>query len=642
MTLVSWTLSFLRPYRGRALIIASLTVLEIGLAALAPWPLKLVVDTVLGGAPLPGPLATRLPIGVISSAAGLLVAIVVVGLLIQLAGEIVRMIHTQLQVQMGQRIVYNLRATLLAHLQALPLRHHVLTRTANSVYRLDADAHCVDDLIIGGLFPLTLAALNLAVMFVVLVYLDLTLALLSLTVAPFLYVCLRHYAGTMTDHAERVKALESTLIERAFEILSTVAAVKSFTRERHELARFSRDGDETMQARLTLTWQESLFSVVVTAITLAGTALILVVGGLHVLAGTLTIGSLLVVIAYLAAVYNPISEIARTTGLLQQAVVSARRVREILAITPEVLDAPDALDASGIAGNVRFDRVGFSYDGDRAVLDEIAFEARPGELVALVGLTGAGKTTIASLIPRFFDAQRGSILVDGVEISRYSLSSLREQIALVPQTPVLFAGTIADNVRYGRREASDAEVEAAARAAHADDFIRRLPHGYETPVAEAGASLSGGERQRLGIARALLKHAPILILDEPTSAVDAISETLIFDALRRLRPQRTTFVIAHRLSTIRDATRILVLHEGRLVAQGKHRELLETSRLYRRMCTRLSVGRSVDDPESVDELLREESAQHLRERGDTRRDAGAVGASAEDSAKPGRLRPVHR
>ena len=642
MTLVSWTLSFLRPYRGRALIIASLTVLEIGLAALAPWPLKLVVDTVLGGAPLPGPLATRLPIGVISSAAGLLVAIVVVGLLIQLAGEIVRMIHTQLQVQMGQRIVYNLRATLLAHLQALPLRHHVLTRTANSVYRLDADAHCVDDLIIGGLFPLTLAALNLAVMFIVLVYLDLTLALLSLTVAPFLYICLRHYAGTMTDHAERVKALEATLIERAFEILSTVAAVKSFTRERHELARFSRDGDETMQARLTLTWQESLFSVVVTAITLAGTALILVVGGLHVLAGTLTIGSLLVVIAYLAAVYNPISEIARTTGLLQQAVVSARRVREILAITPEVLDAPDALDASGITGNVRFDRVGFSYDGDRAVLDEIAFEARPGELVALVGLTGAGKTTIASLIPRFFDAQRGSILVDGVEISRYSLTSLREQIALVPQTPVLFAGTIADNVRYGRLEASDAEVEAAARSAHADDFIRRLPRGYETPVAEAGASLSGGERQRLGIARALLKHAPILILDEPTSAVDAISETLIFDALRRLRPQRTTFVIAHRLSTIRDATRILVLHEGRLVAQGKHRELLETSRLYRRMCTRLSVGRSLDDPESVDELLRDESAQRLRERGDTRRDAGAVGASAEDSANPGRPRPVHR
>ena len=606
MTLLSWTVSFLRPYRGRALVIGFLTVLEIGLASLAPWPLKLIVDTVLGDAPLPGPAAVLLPAGVAASATALLVAIVLAGLLIQLGGEIVRTIHTQLQVQMGQRIVYTLRATLLEHLQALPLRHHVQTRTADSVYRLDADAHCVDDLIIGGLFPLTLAALNLGVMFSVLVYVDLTLALLSLTVAPFLYLCLRYHARTMTDRAERVKALESTLIERAFEILSSVAAVKSFAREPHELTRFSRDGDKTMQARLTLTWQESLFSVSVTVVTLAGTALILVVGGLHVLDGRLSVGSLLVVIAYLAAVYDPISEIARTTGLLQQAVVSARRVREILALTPEVLDAPDGLDASDIAGHLRFDRVSFSYDDSRTVLDDISFEARPGELVALVGLTGTGKTTVANLIPRFFEPRRGQVLIDDVEISRYSLASLRQQIALVPQTPVLFGGTIADNIRYGRLEASDAEVETAARAAHAHQFICRLPRGYETPVAEAGATLSGGERQRLGIARALLKNAPILILDEPTSAVDAISEEAVFDALRRRRLGHTTLVIAHRLSTIRDATRILVLHEGRLSAQGTHEELLASSALYRRMCARLSVGRSLDEPESVDELLRDE------------------------------------
>ena len=616
MTLVAWTLSFLRPYRGRALVIASLTLLEIALAALAPWPLKLIVDNVLGGAPLPGPLAAPLPGGVTSSAAALLITIVGAGLLIQLGGEIVRMVHTQLQMQMGQRIVYTLRATLLAHLQALPLRHHVRMRTANSVYRLDADAYCVVDLILGGLFPLTLAALKLAVMFGVLLYVDRTLALLSLTVVPFLYLCMRHYAGTMTHRAERVKALEATLIERAFEILSSVVAVKSFTRERYELARFSRDGDETRQARLTLTWQESLFSVTVTAITLAGTALILVVGGLHVLAGTLTVGSVLVVIAYLAAVYGPISEIARTTGLLQQAVVSARRVREILAMPPEVLDAPGALDAGAIAGHVRFDRVGFSYDGARTVLDEITFDARPGELVALVGMTGAGKTTVVSLIPRFFDPQRGRLLVDGVDVSRYALSSLRAQIALVPQTPVLFDGTIADNIRYGRLDATDGEVHAAAQAAHADGFIRRLPQGYDTPVAEAGATLSGGERQRLGIARALLKQAPILILDEPTSAVDALSEALIFDAFRRLRSTHTTLVIAHRLSTIRDATRILVLHEGRVVAQGTHANLLATSALYRRMCARLSVGRSLDEPESVDELLRDEAAHRTPAAGD--------------------------
>ena len=638
MTLVSWTLSFLRPYRGRTLVIASLSVVEIGLAALAPWPLKLIVDTVLGGAPVPRPIAMLLPATVAASAAALLVAIVIAGLLIQLGAEIVRMSHTQLQVHMGQRVVYNLRATLLTHLQALPLRHHVLARTADSVYRLDADAHCVDDLIIGGLFPLTLAALNLGVMFVVLLYVDLTLALLSLTVAPFLYLCLRYYAGTMTHRAERVKELEATLIERAFEILSSIAAVKSFTRERYELARFSRHGDRTMQARLTLTWQQSLFSVTVTAITLAGTALILVVGGLHVLDGTLSVGSLLVVIAYLAAVYDPLSEIARTTGLLQQAVVSARRVREILAITPEILDAPGALDASGIAGHIRFDKVGFSYDGHRRVLDDIAFDARPGELVALVGLTGAGKTTVANLIPRFFEPQRGQVLVDDVEVSRYALTSLREQVALVPQTPVLFGGTIADNIRYGRLDASDAEVEAAARSAHADDFIRRLPLGYQTPVAEAGATLSGGERQRLGIARALLKNAPILILDEPTSAVDAISEAAVFDALRRLRPDHTILVIAHRLSTIRDATRILLLHEGRLVAQGTHQELLAANALYRRMCARLSVGRSLDEPESVDELLRDEEPGHTQEADDP--STGRRTGTRPETGEAGGLRPV--
>ena len=607
MTLLSWTFSYLRPYHGRATLILALTLFEIALAAAAPWPLKLIVDSVLGDEPLPNSITYLLPTGFLASGAALLVSIVVTGLLIQLGAEVVRMLHTQLQVGIGQRVVYRLRETLLAHLQTLPLGHHLVSRTADSVYRLDADAHCVDDLIIGGLFPLVLATINLTLMFLILLYLDGTLALLSLTVGPFLYLCLRHHAGPMSDRAEQVKSLEASLIERSFEILSSVAAVKSFTREHHELGRFARHGRSTMRARLTLTWQESLFSVSVTAITLAGTALILVVGGWHVLDGRLSIGTLLVVIAYLAAVYDPISEIARTTGLLQQAVVSARRVREILALTPEVLDEPNTLEASQVKGHLRFEQVRFSYDNHHPVLDEISFEAHPGELVAIVGLTGAGKTTIANLIPRFFRPDSGQILLDGVNINEYALRSLRSRIALVPQTPILFNGTIADNIRYGRLDATDTEIEHAARSAHADEFIRRLPQGYETPVAEAGATLSGGERQRLGIARALLKEAPMLILDEPTSAVDALSEQAVFDALRRVRPNHTTLVIAHRLSTIRDADRILVLQNGRIMAQGPHNALLTSSDLYRQMCARLSVGVSLDEPESVDELLRESS-----------------------------------
>jgi ABC-type multidrug transport system fused ATPase/permease subunit len=601
--LVSWTLSFLRPYRARVAAIAILALTEIGLAALSPWPLKIVVDSVLGGHPVPDWFAVLIPSRVGASAVALLVIVVVAGLLLQIAHELVRMIDTQLQVDTGQRIVYNLRAKLLEHLQALPLRHHILTRTADSVYRLDADAHCVNDLAIGGVFPLALAVVNLVVMFVILVYLDLTLGLLSLTVVPFLYLCLRYYSRTMIDRAERVKELESTLIDRAFEILSSVAVIKSFARERYELARFSRSGDEAMHARLRLTWQESLFSVAVTAITLAGTALVLIVGGLHVLDSTLTVGSLLVVIAYLAAVYNPMSAIAHTTGSLQQAAVSARRVREVFALTPERLDGPDTLDASEVEGRVRFESVGFSYGDDRRVLEDVSFEVRPGEMFAIVGVTGAGKTTIANLIPRFFEPKSGRVLVDEVDVRRYSLRSLRERIAVVPQQPVLFSGTIADNIRYGRLEASDQEIEAAARAAYVHEFIQQLPQGYQTPVAEAGATLSGGERQRLGLARALLKNAPILLLDEPTSSLDALSEAAVFGALRRLRKGRTTIVIAHRLSTIRDATRILVLHEGWLIDQGTHDELMASNDLYRRMCARLSVGRSLDEPETFDELM---------------------------------------
>jgi ABC-type multidrug transport system fused ATPase/permease subunit len=603
MSQLRWTLSFLRPYRARVAAVALLAVIEIALGALAPWPLKIVVDNVLGGQAMPAALG-RLLDGLAGSPALLLLAVVLTGLILQIASEVAAMLHTQLQVDTGQHLVYDLRAKLLAHLQALPLRHHVLSKTADSVYRLDSDAYSVSDLVLGGVFPLAMAGLKLAVMFAILLRLDATLALLSLSVAPFLYACLRYYSLRMTERAEGVKARESELVERAFEILSSVRAVKSFARERHELTRFARAGEATMQARLRLTWQESLFSVVVTAITLTGTALVLVVGGLHVLDGTLTVGALLVVIAYLGAVYNPLSSIAETIGSLQQAIVSARRVREILALAPETPDAPDALDAGAVEGHVRFEQVRFAYDGDHPVLDGVTFQARPGEMVAVVGLTGAGKTTLVSLIPRFFDPTGGRVLVDGVDVSRYGLRSLRERIALVPQEPILFSGTIADNIRYGRLDATDDQVEAAARAAHVHEFVQRLPKGYATEVAEAGATLSGGERQRLGIARALLKDAPILILDEPTSSLDAISEEAVFAALRRLRHGRTTIVIAHRLSTIRDATRILVLDGGRLIAQGTHDELLASSELYRRMCARLSVGRSLDEPETVDELLR--------------------------------------
>jgi ABC-type multidrug transport system fused ATPase/permease subunit len=593
----------MRPYRGRMVLLVAIAVTEIVLVALGPWPMKIVVDNVFGSYPMPAPLSPIMTV-LGGSKANLLLAVVVGGLLLSLLAQLVSMFNTQVQVDTGQRMVYSLRARLLGHLQALALRHHILGRTADSVYRIEADAYCVHDLVMSGIFPLVTSTLTLGVMFVILLRVDQSLALLSLAVMPFLFIALRYYSGRMVDRAERVKQLESKLVERLYEILSSIKVVKGFAREPHELQSFKSAGLETMTARLRFTWQESLFTMAVTAITLTGTALVLIVGGLHVLSGELTVGHLLVVIAYLGSVYGPLSSIAHTTGSLQNAIASARRVREIFAHTPELLDAPDAVDASGITGDIRFENVSFSYSDDRQILRDISFSASPGEMVALVGLTGAGKSTLASLIPRFFEPTSGRVLIDGIDVSQYQLRSLRERIALVLQDAMLFGGSIAENIRYGRLDATDQEVEDAAKAAHAHDFIMRLPDGYDTPRAEAGGSLSGGERQRLGIARALLKDAPILILDEPTSSLDALSEEAVFSALRHLRQGRTTIVIAHRLSTIRDANRILVLHEGRIAAQGTHQELLAGNELYRRMCARLSVGRSLDEPETVDELIR--------------------------------------
>jgi ATP-binding cassette subfamily B protein/subfamily B ATP-binding cassette protein MsbA len=601
--LLRWTLPFLHPYRKQVALLAVLLASEIGLGAMQPWPMAAVFDQVFSGKPFPAWLSPWIPAFTQNSRFALLVFVVVAGVILQVVNQFVSAYGTQVQVDTGQRMVYDLRGRLFDHLTALGLHHHITTSTADAVYRVDVDAYAIENLVMSGLFPLATSITALVVMFGVLLYMNVTIALLSLTVVPFLYLCLRFYTKTLVNREERVKELEAKLLGRLYESFGAMRLVKSFAREPYELNRYATSGTTTMAARIAITWQQSLFSVVVSAITILGTALVVIVGGRFVMTGRLTIGELTVVISYLAAVYGPLSAIAHTTGQLQGALAGAKRVRAMFALTPETIDAPDAIDATDVKGDIRFDEVGFTYPGGAQVLHDIAFDAKPGQVVALVGLTGAGKTTLVSLIPRFFEATTGRVLVDGVDVRQYRVRSLREKIAIVLQEPVLFSGTIADNLRYGRLDATQEEIEQAARAAHAHEFISRLPKGYETEIAEAGGGLSGGERQRLSVARAILKDAPILILDEPTSSLDSISEEIVFAALRRLRAGRTTVVIAHRLSTVRDADQILVLDGGQIAAHGRHEELLKSSLLYRRMCARLSVGKSLDDPESVDELM---------------------------------------
>jgi len=600
--LVRWTLTALRPYTARVVLLGVLLAAEIGLGTLQPWPLALVID-LLSGKPLPQDLAPYLSRYIGTHPFGLLVAIVIAGVVLQIVNQLVSAYGTQVQVETGQRMVYDLRARLFQHMTALGLHHHITTSTADAVYRVDVDAYSIENLIMSGLFPLATAVAALIVMFGVLLRMNVTIALLSLTVVPFLFLCLRYYTSTLVNREEHVKELESGLLSRLYETFGAIRLVKSFSRETHELRRYTDAGETTMMARIAITWQSSLFSVVVSTITILGTALVVVVGGNQVMNGHLTIGELTVVIFYLGAVYGPLSSIAHTTGQLQGALAGTKRVRAMFALLPETVDAPDAIEPGALKGDIRFEHVGFSYPDRARVLNDISFAAKPGEMIALVGLTGAGKTTLVSLIPRLYDATEGRVTIDGVDVHQYKVRPLREKISIVLQDPVLFQGTIADNIRYGRLDATRQEVEDAARAAHAHEFITRLPKGYDSEVAEAGGGLSGGERQRLSIARAILKNAPILILDEPTSSLDAISEEIVFAALRQLRAGRTTIVIAHRLSTVRDADRILVLDGGRIVAHGRHDELLTSNELYRRMCARLSVSKSLDEPATVDEII---------------------------------------
>jgi ATP-binding cassette, subfamily B, bacterial len=601
--LIAWLMPLLRPYRRQFGLLSGLLLVQVVLGALQPWPLAIVLDYVLIGRPLPPSVADWVGRITFGSPVVLLVLVVLAGVVLNLVNQVVTLHATQVQVGTGQRLVYDLRYRLFQHLQALGLHHHVTRNTGDAVYRIDVDSYAVDNLVMNGLFPLATSTAALIVMFALMASIDPWIALLSLLVVPFLFLSLRHYMRTLAGRIEAVKGMESRLLERLYEVFAAMRLVKSFAREPFETARYRGAGDEVMGARIAITWKESLFSVTVSAITLLGTALVLIVGGVQVIRQQMTIGQLTVVLTYLGSVYGPLSAVAHTSGQLQGALASARRVRSALALEPETAEAPGQVTAEGIEGEVRFEGVSFAYPDGTEVLKDIDFTAAPGEMVALVGLTGAGKTTLVSLVPRLYDASEGRVLIDGVDVRRYGLRSLRERIAIVPQDPLLLQGSIGENLRYGRLDATQAEIEAAARAAHAHDFIVRLPRGYDTLVAEAGGSLSGGERQRLSVARALLKDAPILILDEPTSALDSISEEIMFSALKRMREGRTTLVIAHRLSTVRNADRILVLDGGRIVAQGNHDALLEASPLYRRMCSRLSIGRSLSEPPTIDELI---------------------------------------
>jgi ATP-binding cassette, subfamily B, bacterial len=569
-------LRYARP-EWRGLLVLVVTMLaNIALDLLRPWPLKLVVDNVLGHARLPSVLS-GLP-GV-DGRHGLLVWVVVATLLIFLLGTVTNMAYTYYSLRLGQRMTYNLASDLFGHLQRLSLLFHTRRPVGDLISRVTGDSWCVNTLVTDALVPALQSLVTLVAMFFVMWELQPTLTLLALGVAPFFVLVIRLLGGRIKDRNREQRDLEGRMMSVVEQTLSAVPAVQAFTREDVETQRFRSYADQTVVAYVRATVAGLWFELFAGLVTTLGTAAVIYVGADLALRGKLTAGTIIVFLSYLGSLYEPLNSITHTAQTVQGAAAEADRVSEILETEPSITDKPHARDAR-VQGTIRYEDVTFGYEPGRPVLHDISLEAVPGDVVAIVGPTGAGKTTMMNLLIRFFDPWSGRITVDGTDIRDVKHRSLRRQIAIVLQDPFIFPLSIADNIAYGRPDASRTDVESAARAANADEFITGLPQGYDTVVGERGATLSGGEKQRLSIARAFLKDAPVLILDEPTSALDARTEGALLDALERLMTGRISFVIAHRLSTIRGATKILVIDHGRIIERGTHDELLAAGGLY--------------------------------------------------------------
>lgn len=573
-------LRYIRPHRRDLRIILLTMLLWIGVDVLRPWPTKLLVDQILGQQPIPEAVNRWLAIlpGP-PGATGLLVWACVSTVLIFLAGTLIAMASTYASVRLGDRMTYSLGADLFLHLQRLSLLYHSRRPVGDMSVRVNEDAQCVQVLVTSALLPLIQSVLMLVSMFVIMWRIEPTMTILSLGIAPFLMLIIRIFGERLKVSSRTKRDMEGRLSSLVQQALIAIPAVQAFNREKTEYDRFQHYAKETLNAHQRSVYAELWFKLFVGLVTSVGTALIMWLGGKYALEGKVSAGGILVFISYLGSLYYPLNSITCMASTLQNAAANADRVMEILDTAPEVQNSPHAREVK-LQGHVRYEDVWFRYDSGMAALKGISFDAHAGERVALVGPSGAGKTTLANLLVRFFDPSSGRVIIDGHDIRDLHLRSLREQVAMVLQEPFLFPVTVAENIAYGRTASTREEVVEAAKAANAHDFIRRLPQGYDTVVGERGATLSGGEKQRLSIARAFLKNAPILILDEPTSALDAKTESLFLEALNRLMKKRTTFIIAHRLSTIRNADRIIVLDQGEAMEQGRHPELMARDGLY--------------------------------------------------------------
>lgn len=542
-----------------------LSLLSVPLALLVPLPLKIIVDSVVGSRPLPGFLDALLPEAATRSSAAVLIIAVGLVLAVALLSEIQELAESVLNEYAGGKLILSLRTQLFRHAQRLSLLYHDSRGVTDSSYRIQYDAPAIRYVVIDVIMPLITAVITLVGMLYVAAQINLQLALVAITVAPILALISWFYSQRLRSRWFEVHELDASAFSVAQETLAALRVVKAFGQEDREARRYADHSGKSLRGNVRVTFTEGVFGLLVGLTTAAGTAAVLFIGVRLVLSGVLSLGDLLLVIGYLAQLYGPLNTLSNSKAALQSSLASAERAFSILDEAPDVIERPNARPLARASGAVAFRDVSFAYDEDRPVLHNVSFEIDSGTRLGISGTTGAGKTTLISLLTRFYDPTDGQILLDGLDLRDYKLADLRNQFAIVLQEPVLFSTSIAENIAYARPGAKQEEIVEAAKAANAHEFIVSLSDAYETEVGERGMSLSGGERQRIALARAFLKDAPILILDEPTSSVDTKTEAAIMEAMERLMRGRTTLMIAHRLSTLADCDARLEIEDGRVV-----------------------------------------------------------------------------